>query len=314
MSVRPFDWRDLPALYRCREHSLFLDSALVLTAGPMLVQGALLSYLAPGTGIITAAANGKNGQQPKLIGQAMQTAGSQVARLTFLTPAEALGSSSLYSLLDYLVAVMGEHGAFRLLAEVEESASAFDYLRQASFSIYSRQRIWGIEAHSVNPRSSLPWRPADSIDAPAIRALYNNLVPGLVQQVEPFAFHKPHGMVYYQGDELQAFVELRYGLKGIWAQPFVHPDAASVKERMADLLLQPPNQRSRPIYTCIRSYQSWLEAPLEEIGARPGPRQAVMAKHIAIAQKAERPFALPALEASHPEVSAPIAHFQQRSD
>ena len=83
---------------------------------------------------------------------------------------------------------------------------------------------------------------------------------------------------------------------------------------MAELLLQLPNQRTRPIYTCIRSYQSWLEAILEEIGAQPGPRQAVMAKHIAIAQKAERPFALPALETSHPEVSAPIAHIQPKSD
>ena len=58
MSVRAFDWRDLPALLRYRNQSVYLDSALVLTRGPMLVSGALLSYLAPAIGIMTIVSNG----------------------------------------------------------------------------------------------------------------------------------------------------------------------------------------------------------------------------------------------------------------
>jgi len=33
-----------------------------------------------------------------------------------------------------------------------------------------------------------------------------------------------------------------------------------------------------------------------------------MVKHLAITQKAFRPFAIPALEGGHPEISAPLAH------
>ena len=62
-----------------------------------------------------------------------------------------------------------------------------------------------------------------------IRSLYNNLVPGLVQQVEPLPPDQLRGMVYYQQGELLAYVELRYGPRGIWAQPFVHPDAEDIR-------------------------------------------------------------------------------------
>jgi hypothetical protein len=60
------------------------------------------------------------------------------------------------------------------------------------------------------------------------------------------------------------------------------------------------------VYVCIRSYQSWLEAAMEDLGAEAGPKQAVMVKHLAVQQKAARQFALPALEGGQAEISAPI--------
>ena len=35
------------------------------------------------------------------------------------------------------------------------------------------------------------------------------------------------------------------------------------------------------MYLCVRSYQTWLEPVLEDLGALAGPRQAVMVKHLA---------------------------------
>ena len=32
---------------------------------------------------------------------------------------------------------------------------------------------------------------------------------------------------------------------------------------------------------CVRTYQAWLEHVLEDLGAKPGPQQAVMVKHLA---------------------------------
>jgi hypothetical protein len=267
-------------------------------------------------GIFTCVSNGREDEH-SVIGQMIQTLGSQFAHLTFLTPDDALDSSALSSLLDYMATLSGERGAMRLLAEVDERSLAFEALRRASFAIYSRQRIWQLTGHpdGIPPADQAQtggWRPASSRDGFAIRSLYNNLVPGLVQQAEPFSTQRPRGMVYCHNGELLAFIELKYGHRGIWAQPFVHPDAEEVSDWFVDLIRNLPLRRSRPVYLCVRSYQSWLEPAIEDLGAEAGPRQAVMAKHLAIPQKAVRMFALPALEGGHPEISAPIARSESK--
>lgn len=312
MTVRPFDWRDLPALLRNRRKSVFLDSALLLTRGPMLVPGALFSSLAPSMGVLTSVSNSSEKDDPPVIGQVMHLAGSQFAHLTFLTPEEAAHCSAVQELLDYLAGQVGERGAFRLLADVDEGSLAYEALRQASYAIYTRQRIWRITGEVEKSGSENYWRTARDQDLMAIRSLYHNLVPGLVQQSEPFVGQQPRGLVCCSGDELLGYVELKYGHRGIWAQPFVHPDAEDLIEHFVDFLQSLPSRRSRPVYLCVRSYQSWLEPSLEMLGVEPGPRQAVMVKHLAVQQKAVRAFNLPALEGGQPEVTAPIIRSESK--
>jgi hypothetical protein len=313
MNVRPFDWRDLSALHRFRQSCVMLDSALLLTRGPMLVSRALLSYLAPSTGIFTSVCDGNAEADQSLIGQVIHQSDSQFAHLTFLTPDSALDSPALSALLEYLLVFLGERGAFRLLADVDEPGSALEALREAGFAIYTRQRIWKLTNEFSSGPHPTTWRMADSRDMNAIHSLYNNLIPGLVQQVEPFPNQRPRGLIFRQAGDLLAYVEMRYGHRGIWVQPFFHPDMEAVLEPLKDLLHNLTNRYSRPVYICIRSYQSWLEPAIEELGAEAGPRQAVMVKHLAVAQKAARMFALPALEGGHPEVSAPIARSESKN-
>ena len=305
MNVRPFDWRDIPALSRKQGECVFLDSALLLTRGPLLLPGALLSYLSPATGIFTnVVENEKN--QP-LIGQIIHLLGAPFAHLTFMLPADALSQQSVSFLTEYLVTIAGERGALRLLADVDEQSEAFETLRQCGFATFTRQRIWQLSKIAGRSQPPSGWRDAISQDAIAIRSLYNNLVPGMVQQIEPLIAKRPRGMVYYQDGELRAYVEIKYGRRGIWVQPFIHPDAEDVPERLAGLLVKIHYRSSRPVYICVRSHQSWLEALIEDLGAAASPRQAVMVKHLAIQQKAARPLTVPALEGGQAEVSAPIA-------
>lgn len=311
MNVRPFDWRDLPVLFRNHKRSVSLDSALLLTRGPMTIPGVLFSSLAPPMGIMTAVCYGGK-SHPSLIGQVFHQPGSQLSHLTFLAPVDGLGSSTLAVLLDYLASLSGERGAFRLLADVDEQQVAFEALRQVCFATYTRQRIWQLTAQPKGEPGPTAWRMATSADVIPIRSLYSNLVPGLVQQVEPITTQHPRGMIYRQDGEVLAYAELRYGPHGIWLQPFFHPDVPHVAGRMVELMQYLPNRRSRPIYICVRSYQSWLEPAIEDLGAEAGPRQAVMVKHLAVPQKALRVFSLPALERGHPEVSAPIARSENK--
>ncbi len=311
MTIRPFDWRDLQTLYRFRHQSVFLYSALVLTRGPMLVPGALLSYLAPSTGIFTATRRRSNRNDSPIIGQTIQLPGSQFTHLTFLTPESVLNEAPLGSLIDYLATQAGERGAFRLLADVDEGNPGYEALRRASFAVYARQRVWQLVGQPVGKGVVNGWRVATDRDSIGIRSLYNNLVPGLVQQVEPISPSNPRGLVYYEADNLLAYVELKYGHRGVWAQPFIHPDSEEVTSWLVGLLNNLPYRHSRPVYLCIRSYQSWLESALEDLGATAGPRQAVMVKHLAVPQKAFRSFALPVLEGGQPEATAPFVRSEQ---
>jgi len=308
MSIRPFDWRDLPKLHSYRKRGLFLDKTLVLTRGPMLVPaGALLSYFAPATGIFTYLCWKNGAPKYPLIGQLIHEHKSPHARLTYLAPITALDSPSFANLIEYMIVKVGERGAFHLLAEVDEHSTTFDILRESSFAIYARQRIWKVTGELASKGYSTPWRWSTDRDSIAIRSLYNNLVPGLVQQIEPLPTNSPTGLVFSTGNGLFAYIEIKTGPHGIWIQPFVHPDADQLPARLIDLLNNLPFRGSRPVYICVRSYQSWLEASLEELGAQAEPLQAVMVKHLAIATRITQSLRLKTLEVRHPEATAPMA-------
>lgn len=314
MTVRPFNWRDIPALYRYRHESVFLDSALLLTRGPLMLPGAMFSYLAPSMGVFTFVSNEDKSNSCSLVGQFIHLSGSPFAHLTFLAPYAALEASSLSLLMDYMITLLGERGAMRLLADVDDETQAYEALRMSGFAIYSRQRIWSFTGKRTVGSANLNWRVATDQDVIPVRNLYNNLVPGLVQQIEPFQTQRPRGLTYYQDGELLAYVELKSGHRGVWAQPFVHPDMENVESFLQDLIDKISNRQMRPVYLCVRSYQAWLEQAIEDLGAEAGPRQAVMARQLVSAQRIARPFALPALESGQPEITAPYAHIYRVSE
>lgn len=307
MTVRHFDWRDLPALHRYRNECLFLDSTRLLTVGPKVMPArALFSYLALSTGVFMyqSASNGTHNQV--LLGQVHHRAGKPFARLSFLTPASSITSGLMTSLVEHIVRDIGERGATHLIAEVDEDNEAFEELRKAGFATYARQRIWQLTGDPEGSCVESPWAPATIKNLIGIRSLYANLVPGLVQQVEHPPVQNLRGFVLRQRQELLAFVDIKYGPRGILVQPFIHPDLEDVPNSLIYLLSNLPYRRSRPVYICVRSYQSWLEQAVENLGAEAGPRQAVMVRHLAIPQKNVRTYVYHALERGTPEVSAPI--------
>jgi hypothetical protein len=282
MIVRSLDVLDLPLLSRYRRDMLALDAARLLTRGNPLSAVALLSYLDPRRHIYTAVAANDG---ISLMGQVTLREVESSARLAFLAPAQDINGLT-GPLLDHLVAQAGEWGAFHLLAEVDEDAPAFRLLRQAGFAMYAWQRIWKLPVSDSQAADKEMWRQAAETDWPAIQSLYGQIIPALLHPVETLP-KQVVGLVCRPEGNLQAYVAVNSGPKGIWIQPIVPPDSDCVSEQLAALTSAMAGGRERPMYVCVRSYQAWLESILADLGAQAGPRQAVMVRRLAKLQKVE---------------------------
>jgi hypothetical protein len=281
MTPRPLDLLDLPTLYHYRAEAISLDSARMLTRGNPLGTAGFLSYFNPARHLYTAI-NQENGDT--LLGGVIKTNGDAFARLVYIAPASQLTHPMLPGLIEHLSAEAGRWGAFHVLAEIDENSQAFTPLRKAGFSVYAWQRIWDV-SHITPVEGAGIWFPVRSVEVAAVQSLYHQIVPALLQPVEP-APKRAGGLFSTAG--ARCYVQLAYGMQGIVLTPLIHPDAGDVAQKLASLLKELPNRRGRPVYLCVRSYQAWLEPVLEELGGKAAPRQAVMVKHLAHMVKDEQ--------------------------
>lgn len=284
IEIRSFAWYDLVALYRLRNQMIPLDSALVLTRGSPIGLPASLANLHPSHGSFTGVAHAPG--NPPLFGQMVYRLGDRSARLSFLTPESAAGDALLTGLMEGVARVAGEWGAFNLLAELNEQSDALTGLRRAGFAVYSRQRVWKLPVEQHNGRQGASfWRAVSSYDEAAIRSLYQCLAPPLAQSAEAVPAQRFQGFIYKQKGETLAFVEGIYGPRGIYLLPLVHPTVEDAPALLAELPQHLAPLFGRPVYLTVRSYQSWLESALEDLGAVAGPRQALLVKRLAHVQR-----------------------------
>jgi hypothetical protein len=313
--IRPFDWRDLSLLHRLRDRGLCLDSQQAHSQGPHALQHALLGALVPGGTAYTLVARPRSKGETPAIGQLIQRNSDALVRLSYITPIEALEQTGGAGLLEALCQAAGARGARNLVAEVDEDSPAFVSLRQAGFAIYARQQIWRLAALPPAERGAeagAMWRPETGADATAIHLLHLNVVPAMVQQIEPPPA-RGRGLVHWSEGELLGYMEIARGPLGIWAQPYFHPAAEKPDELLAGLMSRIGSRVDRPLSICVRSYQSWLNRPLERAGFERLGAQAVMVKRLAVGVRRPALVPLPALEGTRPEPTAPIAHLEKKA-
>ena len=117
-----------------------------------------------------------------------------------------------------------------------------------------------------------------SVDLPVVQSLHYQIVPPLLHPVEP-APNRVAGFVH--SENMKCYANVTSGMYGIVLTPLIHPDEHNVSEKIAALVESLSDRGARRIYLNVRSYQTWLEPVLEDLGAEALPRQAVMVKHLA---------------------------------
>ena len=276
MSIRPLDLLDLPVITRYRNDVLTLDSARALTRGHPLGAMGLLAYINPARHLYAAISNGG---EAALLGGIIHTRGETFAKLLYLAPSSHLDAPELPVLIEHLTFQAGEWKAFHVLAEVNESSDVFPALRTAGFSVYAWQRLWDVSHfQKTESGSGSKWRRMQSIDLPVVQGLHYQIVPPLMHPVEP-APSRVMGFIY--SEDMKCYAGVTSGMYGMVLTPLIHPEEQNVGEKISALVAGLPDRRGRKIYLNVRSYQTWLEPVLEDLGALASPRQAVMVKHLA---------------------------------
>ncbi len=271
MPVRNLDFLDLPTIAKYRNDVLTLDSARALTRGHPLGAMGLLAYINPARHLYAAISNGGD---TKLLGGIIHTRGETFARLLYLAPSSKLQDPQLPELIEHLTKQAGEWKALHVIAEIEETNNVFHALRTSGFSVYAWQRLWDVsQIQKTESTISKEWKRMSSIDLPAVQNLHYQIVPQLLHPIEP-APNRVHGFV---NENLKCFANVTAGMYGVVLTPLIHPDEEDVAEKIISLLAKFSNKK---IYLNVRSYQTWLEPVLEDLGAKPSQRQAVMVKHL----------------------------------
>lgn len=274
MTIRSLDILDLPLIARYRNDALTLDSTRALTRGHPLSAVGMLAYVNPTRHLYSAVVNG---EEDTLLGGVSHSRGEAFAKLLYLAPASLLDHKALPELVEHLVGQVGEWGAFHVIAEIDEANDVFPALRQTGFSVYAWQRMWDVSKLNTSNENK-DWIRTRPINRPALQSLYHQIVPQLMHPVEPLS-KNARGLIC--DGEVKCYVSLASGVQGIVITPLIHPEVTDVGNKLSSLLNCIPNRRGRPVYLCVRSYQAWLEPALADLGAKSGPRQAVMVKHLA---------------------------------
>jgi hypothetical protein len=123
------------------------------------------------------------------------------------------------------------------------------------------------------------------VDLPAIQNLHHQIVPPLLQAVEPIP-KRAVGFICSEGGT--CFASIATGLQGVVVFPLIHPDATEVAAKLRSLIQHLPSRGGRPVYVCVRTYQAWLEGVLEDLGGVCGTQQAIMVKHLTRLVKEEQ--------------------------
>lgn len=278
--TRAITLADIPLVWRLSESGTILDSEFSLTRDARGPSSALLSGILFSRGIYTLVA--RAGRQ-QVVGQFRYRPEDYSAHVVYLAPAlpENVDNTAYLHILDAMAREAGKHGAHTLVAEVETRSNLFETLRTARFATYARQTIWRHEPQPRQHAAHLHLTEETNGDQIGIMSLLCNTTPTMLQQVTAPPSDM-RGLVYRKHHQIDAYIAISEGRQGIYLIPYIHPDVMDEADQILHAAIAHIEHSTRiPLYVCVRSYQAWLDRPLETLGFEAWAEQVMMVKHIA---------------------------------
>ena len=235
----------------------------------------------------------------------------QYAQMCYLGCQEMPDAVDVCRLLEPLVRSAGAWKAWGVLADLPQSSELLEGFRKAGFTSWARQNIYQLIPNEKDRNEeTIQWRLWNSQDIDFMNNLFKEVVPGAVQTIEPMTRKAALGLVAYQSDgSLAGYADLEYGPKGIWAQVISSPNVRAAG-LLIDLPGAVPELAGRPVFLCVRSYQSWLDAAVEEAGFSKSEAQVLLVKHLVLRKSLDRSVVKQMLEGSTMEGSLPITQLK----
>ncbi len=273
---------DIPLVSRLGDKAAVLDNEIGFTKDANGPSGMIIStMLMPQRHTLVARSSKR-----QVVGQFRLKPDDTNAQIIYIAPhLQADFDDTVWMhLLDAMAREAGKHGAHALIAEVEELDSLFETMRNCGFAVYARQQVWrrppGEYLPDEDAGQELTIREMLETDVPGVDMLIAHVIPALMQQIAtPSSEHD--GWVYHKEDRIVAYVAAAEGKNGIYLTPYFRPEHMNeVGTVLAHVIRRLDKGDKLPIYVCIRRYQDWMADSLETLAFEPGPRQAVMVKHI----------------------------------
>ncbi|HBO34462.1 MAG TPA: hypothetical protein DD636_06975 [Anaerolineaceae bacterium] len=286
-----------------------LDSVRYFTRGEPLNLRNVMQRVAPFVEQAAFSWEGEDGESCYAQIEKRQT--RQYAQMCYLGCQEESDPVNICRLLEHLIKSAGAWKAWGVLADITEPSPLFEGFRKAGFTIWARQNIYHLSSQQKEyNEEEIRWRLWSSEDIGFMNALYKEIVPGAVQCIEPMTRKTALGLVAYQPKgHLVAYADLEYGPKGVWVQMVSSPEVRSAG-LLQSLPRAIPELAGRQVYLCVRSYQPWLDAGMEETGYSGSEAQVLLVKHLVLRKSLERSAVKQIFESSTMEGSLPITQIK----
>jgi len=331
--IRPFQLGDFFLIHSLSRQATKLNASLAL-AQPYSVLGSALTAVVPWNDAKVAThvlhqrthAVARNGFL-----QAQKRPGRPESDILLLAPAldTTHGHPAIWEkLLSHYSSEATQQQIARIYADVPDQPIVVNTLMHVGFRVYTRQTIWRLPAHSLESfaqQVTANIRPQQKKDHWALRRLYAQITPPVVQQAEGLQADSeldppildwwqsfPHASyVLEERGEIYGCIRIGYGMRGIWLQ--IWQDTNQVdNEHIHQLLCFALTEIRRhaivqlPIYVGVRDYHGGIGSALADYGFAPFTDRAKMAKHLVQWVKSAELVLTPVLEAVPEAVATPF--------